>query len=116
MKKSTGVNRPWGNFEQFVLNDKCTVKMLTVNPGQSLSKQDHEKREEWWIFLDDGLGAEIGDKSFSLWKGEQITIPKKTKHKLFSNSKSAGRVLEISFGEFDENDIKRYEDRYGRAA
>ncbi len=112
MKRSTKVEKPWGNFEQFVLNKKCTVKILTVNPGHVLSKQSHKGREELWIMLDEGLTVEIEDKTFNPKKGEQAFIPKEAKHRL--SSRIGGRVLEISFGEFDEKDIVRYEDNYGR--
>ena len=33
--------RPWGNFERFTLNEKATVKIVTVNEGESISLQTH---------------------------------------------------------------------------
>lgn len=106
------VEKPWGKFEQYSLNEKSTVKIITVKKGEILSLQSHQLREEMWVTLDDGLIAEIGGKEIPLNKGDRVIIPKKTKHRIRAEKKA--RFLEISFGEFDENDIKRYEDKYGR--
>ena len=105
--------RPWGNFIQYAHNETCTVKVLTVNPNQMLSKQLHRNRDELWVTLDEGLQVEIDDKKFESKPGEVFVILKNTKHRLSSLEKS-GRVLEISFGDFDETDIQRFEDIYGR--
>ena len=45
------VKRPWGNFKRFALNEKCTVKILTVKPHQELSLQKHEKRKDKFYTL-----------------------------------------------------------------
>ena len=29
--------RPWGNFERFTLNEKTTIKIISVNAGESFS-------------------------------------------------------------------------------
>jgi mannose-6-phosphate isomerase-like protein (cupin superfamily) len=105
--------RPWGEFQQFALNERCTVKILILNPKQRLSLQSHQKRDELWVALDSGLVAQVGKKKIRLKKGQRIFIPRKTKHSLQAFGKKA-RVLEISFGFFDEKDEERFEDIYGR--
>ena len=105
--------RPWGQFQRYVANEKCTVKIITVNPNQMLSKQAHKKRDELWIILDDGLRIELDEDAFNPKPGDEIIILRNVKHRLSSLGQS-GRVLEISFGYADENDIIRYEDVYGR--
>jgi glucokinase len=105
--------KPWGNYTRYTNNQKSTVKILTVKVNQALSLQSHNYRDELWIVLDEGLTVELGDKILKPKAGEEITIPRKTKHRLSTESKK-GRVLEISFGEYDENDETRYEDKYGR--
>lgn len=105
--------RPWGEFELFALNEKCTVKILTIYPNQRLSLQSHRKRSELWVALDGGVEAIVGNKRIKLKKGQRIFIAKRRKHSLRSLGKKV-RVLEISFGFFDEKDEKRYEDIYGR--
>ncbi len=109
MKK---VVRPWGDFKQFVLNKKCTVKILDVNPNQKLSLQKHTKRREEWYFLTDGY-AQLGDKKMKVKKGELVKIGKRKKHRLFAK-KNPVKVLEVSYGEFNEKDEVRLEDNYGR--
>jgi mannose-1-phosphate guanylyltransferase/mannose-6-phosphate isomerase len=47
--------------------------------------------------------------------GERIFIPRTTVHRLSApGDRPVTRILEISFGEFDENDIVCLEDVYGR--
>jgi len=104
--------RPWGFFKVFASNEKCTVKIIHVDAGQVLSKQYHDKRDELWVMLDDALTVEIGEKIFNPEKDEEIFIPKGTVHRL--SSEKGGDILEVSFGEFDEKDIIRVEDKYGR--
>lgn len=111
--KIVHVDKPWGSFTQYAHNTPCTVKTLTVKPWQSISLQSHEKRDEMWVILEDGLKAEIGDKTLNPKKGDVLFVPRKTKHRL--SAENEARVLEIAFGEFDEEDITRYEDKYGRA-
>lgn len=108
-------NRPWGNFKRFILDQKCTVKILTVDANQKLSEQSHEKRDELWIILDKGLEVELDGKKMRPKPGQEIVILKNVKHRLSSRrSWQKGRVLEISLGHFDENDVIRYNDKYGR--
>ena len=115
-KNPLQVDKPWGEFTQYTHNEQSTVKILTVNPGEKLSLQSHNKREELWVALDDNVIVEINGNTLTLKKEEQAFIPLGAKHRLSSNIDSANpvRVLEISYGEFDEDDIIRYEDNYGR--
>ncbi len=109
MKK---VIRPWGNFKEFAKNKKCTVKILEIKPGQAFSLQYHNKREENWYFLESGT-AIVGDKKIKFKEGDIIRVSRKTKHRIIAGKKRV-RVLEVSYGDFDENDIVRLEDKYGR--
>jgi mannose-6-phosphate isomerase len=113
MKDTLVDHRPWGKFEQFTDNEISTVKILTVIPNKKLSLQSHHHREELWIALDNYAIVEIDGVVKHLKKGEQVFIPQKTKHRLMSENNTA-EILEISFGQFDENDIVRYEDDFGR--
>ncbi|MFZ1970565.1 MAG: phosphomannose isomerase type II C-terminal cupin domain [Candidatus Nanoarchaeia archaeon] len=106
------VKRPWGNFKQFILNKKCTVKLLTLNPRESLSLQSHKKREENWYFLDNGL-VQLGNKKMRVKEGDFIHIRKNEKHRIITQNKKV-RLIEIATGTFEENDEKRYSDEYGR--
>jgi mannose-1-phosphate guanylyltransferase/mannose-6-phosphate isomerase len=113
MRKSVVVEKPWGNFRRYTLNEPTTVKILTVKPGQCLSKQSHRMRDELWIPLDDGAEVEIGDKKIHPKKEDELWIPRTVVHRLAAVDRQV-RFLEISFGTFDEEDVIRYEDKYGR--
>lgn len=114
MRKPLYVEKPWGFFLQFTHNETSTVKIITIKPHHQLSLQSHKKRDELWVFLDEGLIVEVGDKKVVTITHHNIFIPKGAKHRLTNNLDHAGSVLEISFGDFDENDLIRYEDKYGR--
>jgi len=106
------VKKPWGNFKQFVLNKKCTVKIICVKPKQELSLQYHKDRSEMWYFLTPGI-VQVGKKKKIVKKGEIVNIPKKTAHRVIGGNKEA-IFLEVSLGNFDEKDLVRLEDKYGR--
>ena len=55
--------RPWGQFEQFVSNEMCTVKIITVQPGHRLSLQTHGHRDEMWQVLDVPIDVQVDDRS-----------------------------------------------------
>ena len=106
------VKKPWGRFDEYAKNEKVTVKIITVNTGGILSLQSHKNRKELWVALDSGLTATINNREKKLAKGQIAIIRKHAKHRIQASRKA--RFLEVSFGSFDENDIKRYEDKYGR--
>ena len=105
--------RPWGSFEQFCANEKCTVKIINVNPDEELSLQYHENRDEFWKILSGSAKIIIGEKETNATEGGEFFIPKGMKHRIITGNSHA-KILEISFGDFDENDIVRIEDRYKR--
>ena len=107
------VKKPWGKFIRYTLNTPTTVKILEINPGEVLSLQSHNYRDELWIPLNERVVAEIDGEIYFPKELEPIFVPKYSKHRLSAKDKKV-RVLEISFGYFDEEDIVRYEDKYGR--
>ena len=106
--------RPWGQ-ELWVSSEKPSmVKILTVNPSQSLSLQYHHHRDEFWHVLSGNGIATIGDKNIPLHHGDNHFVPRETHHRLTATGDSALVILELAFGGFDQNDIVRLEDKYGR--
>ncbi len=105
--------RPWGGFDRFVQNEMCSVKILTIQPGEALSAQSHDERSEWWIILDEKMDVEVDGIRKTAYRGEDIFISPKVEHRVYGLEKPC-RWLEITFGVNDENDIHRYEDKYGR--
>jgi mannose-6-phosphate isomerase-like protein (cupin superfamily) len=106
--------RPWGRFRRYTHNQLSTVKIITVNPGHVLSLQYHHKRDELWVALDPGLRVTLADRVWEPQPYEEIFIPHGARHRVAGIGNGPSRWLEISFGEFDENDIVRLEDSYGR--
>ena len=108
-------HRPWGGFRQYTHNEISTVKIITVAPGEVLSLQRHYRRDELWVTLTDGLEVTAGDRTWRPEPFEEIYVPRETVHRMAGVGDAPGRWLEISFGHFDEDDIERLEDSYGRA-
>ena len=113
LKNYEKVERPWGNFERFSLNEATTVKILTLNTGEELSLQTHEHRDEFGRVIRGSGIVKIGEKDTEVREGDSFFIPRNTAHRAIANSDGLS-FLEISFGEFDEGDEKRLEDEYGR--
>ena len=111
---SVKVERPWGKFEQYTHNLTSTVKVITVAPGGVLSRQYHHKRDELWVVLDPGARVELDGEVLHPAVEEKLFIPRETVHRLSAVGEGDVRILEISFGAFDEDDIVRLEDVYGR--
>jgi mannose-6-phosphate isomerase len=107
-------HRPWGGFRQYTRNQTTTVKLIEVAPGQRLSLQRHTHRDELWVVLDDGLEVRIGDRTVTAARGDEFLIPRGTLHRVAAGP-TGGRFVEVCFGYFDEDDIERLEDAYGRS-
>ncbi|MBU4480413.1 phosphomannose isomerase type II C-terminal cupin domain [Patescibacteria group bacterium] len=105
--------RPWGEFKEFTKNEKATVKIITVKAGEKISLQLHHNREEFWKVLSGNPTIQIGEEKTEAKTGDEFFVPKETKHRISANDSSA-EILEIAFGEFDENDEVRFDDDYGR--
>lgn len=112
--KPTDVVRPWGRFRQFTANEATTVKIIEVAPNQMFSLQYHEKRSEFWRVLSGTPRVTIGDATVSAKPGDEFLVPVKALHRIGAGVEPAV-ILEIAQGEFDEQDIVRVEDQYGRA-
>ena len=105
--------RPWGNFERFTLNEKTTVKIITVNASEELSLQTHEHRDEFWRVLKGSGIADVGEKVMEAREGDAFFIPRNTRHRA-EGGPGGLTFLEIAFGEFDEHDEERLADDYNR--
>ncbi|MEK7144918.1 MAG: phosphomannose isomerase type II C-terminal cupin domain [Patescibacteria group bacterium] len=105
--------RPWGNFERFTLNEKSTVKIITVNPGEEFSLQSHKHRGEFWRILSGTGYITLDQNRKATHTGESFFSPVGHEHRMEADPDGL-TFLEIAFGDFDEKDIKRIEDKYGR--
>jgi mannose-6-phosphate isomerase len=108
------VKRPWGTYRTIgQWSDKITVKVLTVNPRSRLSLQKHRYRDEEWLCLSGSARVRVGEKTFMMGVGDRTSILRNQLHRI--SSETGAELLEVSFGKFDEEDIVRLEDDYGRA-
>ena len=108
--------RPWGWFRRYAHNEVCTVKVIEVDPGQALSRQRHQHRDELWVALDAGLRVELDDEVTVAERGQEFFVPRGCIHRVTGADDLPARFLEVAFGEFDEDDIERLDDRYGRGS
>jgi len=108
------VSRPWGTFKQYANNENSTVSLMSVLPGQRLSLQSHTGRAELWIVIDDGAIVQVGDNIAEYNAGDEIWIPANERHRLTCKGDVPVRVLEVAFGNWQQDDIERYEDDYTR--
>ena len=108
--------RPWGTYEILLDESSFKLKKIVVNPLQRLSYQSHELRDEVWVVVSGSGLVTIDDKINEIGYNSIICIPKKSKHRIENNKKDEKLVfIEIQTGSsFEEEDIVRYEDDYGR--
>lgn len=106
-------DRPWGRFERFTNNEPTTVKIITVNPEEQFSLQKHSKRSEFWKIIEgDGI-VTIDNVESEANVGDEFLIDVNSSHRAKAGPDGM-KFLEIAFGLFDEDDIERLEDDYGR--
>ncbi len=107
--------RPWGKYKVLLNGEDHKVKEITVNPGQRLSLQRHQKREEHWFIHKGEALITINGVDHKLSVGQYIDIPRQCVHRI----KNIGEInlvfIEIQTGDyFGEDDIERLEDDYQR--
>ena len=108
------VERPWGSFRQLTHNQLTTVKVHRVKPGEATSWQSHNQRSEFWYIISGDGKVLIGDKKCEVTSGAEYNVPVGTKHRWIAGL-SGIILVEVATGNFDEEDIIRYADKYGRA-
>jgi len=107
------IERPWGKFEQFTHNEESTVKLIHVNPKKRTSLQSHNNRDENWVVIVGSCDVIIGDQTYHLGEGDSANIMRGDKHRI-TGGPDGVIILEIAKGDFNEDDIERFEDDYGR--
>lgn len=107
--------RPWGGY--MILNessDGSVVKLLKVKPGAQLSLQMHALRAEKWYAMTDGLLAQVNGETIEMEQSVSVDVPIGVIHRLINPTAEVGYVVELITGKYDEEDIVRLEDDYGR--
>lgn len=110
------VYRPWGKYDSIDMGDRFQVKRITVNPGAKLSVQMHHHRAEHWIVVSGTARVTRGDESFMVTENQSTYIPLGVVHALENPGKIPLEMIEVQSGSYlGEDDIVRFEDKYGRA-
>ena len=109
------VFRPWGSYDSVENGERYQVKRLSVNPGASMSLQLHHHRAEHWIVVSGTARITRGDEVFLLEENQSTYIPVGAKHRIENPGKIPLHIIEVQSGSYlGEDDIVRFEDRYGR--
>ena len=107
--------RPWGKYEVLLDAENVKVKRITVNPGQKLSYQYHEKRREVWTVVEGMLTIVLEDEKLFRGKGQSVRIPLGAKHRAWNETDEEVIFIEVQTGTyFGEDDIVRLKDDYNR--
>lgn len=110
------VYRPWGKYDSIDMGDRFQVKRITVNPGAKLSVQMHHHRAEHWIVVSGTARVSKGDEQYLVTENQSTYIPLGTVHALENPGKIPLEMIEVQSGAYlGEDDIVRFEDKYGRA-
>ncbi|WP_137226659.1 mannose-1-phosphate guanylyltransferase/mannose-6-phosphate isomerase [Shewanella sp. MEBiC00475] len=109
------VYRPWGKYDSIDNGSRFQVKRITVKPGAKLSVQMHHHRAEHWIIVSGTAKVTNGDKDILLTENQSTYIPVGVVHALENPGKVPLELIEVQSGSYlGEDDIVRFEDRYGR--
>ena len=112
---SISETRPWGSYTILDKEANYLVKRIEVLPSESLSLQSHNHRSEHWTVVSGVAQVQIGETLKTLTANQFIEIPKGAKHRLTNICESTLVIIEVQLGDkIHENDITRYEDKYGR--
>jgi mannose-1-phosphate guanylyltransferase len=98
------------------------VKKIIVHPGQRLSLQSHTHRSEHWTVVSGIATIDIRDPEFAdieqlrvLRQNEGCHIPLGHLHRLANRHAEPLVIVEVQCGDYTgEDDIRRYEDDFGR--
>ncbi|WP_300088901.1 mannose-1-phosphate guanylyltransferase/mannose-6-phosphate isomerase [uncultured Nitrosomonas sp.] len=109
------IYRPWGWYDSIDMGERFQVKRIVVNPGAALSLQMHHHRAEHWIVVRGTAQVTRADKTFLVSENESTFIPLGTPHRLENPGRVPLEMIEVQSGSYlGEDDIVRFEDKYGR--
>lgn len=108
------VPKPWGHELIFAETERYAGKILHIEPGQRLSLQYHERKDETLYVLSGevylSIEVEGAMREMKLKPGEAWRIQPGVRHRL--RAEAACELVEVSSPEL--SDVVRLEDAYGR--
>jgi len=109
------VHRPWGTYTVLEEGPGFKIKRIEVKPGASLSLQMHQHRSEHWIVVNGTAHVVNGERELTVNVNESTFIPPRNKHRLSNPTSVELVIIEVQSGPYlGEDDITRFDDRYGR--
>jgi len=109
------VFRPWGRYQSIDIGGRYQVKKITVKPNEKLSTQMHHHRAEHWVVVSGTAKVKNGEKVSLLTENESTYIPIGEIHSLENPGMVPLELIEVQTGSYlGEDDIVRFDDRYGR--
>ncbi|MBB5322232.1 mannose-1-phosphate guanylyltransferase/mannose-6-phosphate isomerase [Marinobacter oulmenensis] len=110
------VYRPWGVYDSIDNGTRYQAKHITVKPGAKLSVQMHHHRAEHWVVVSGTARVTNGDKTYLVTENQSTYIPIGQVHSLENPGVIDLELIEVQSGSYlGEDDIVRFEDRYGRS-
>ncbi len=121
--------RPWGSFTVIADEPAFKLKQLVVKPGQRLSEQRHQQREEHWFVTGGSAHVAVGESTTAFkneeyqthQSGDYVFIPRQSWHRLANQAEQNPTdandvtIIELQLGSyFGEDDIERRGDDYNR--
>jgi mannose-1-phosphate guanylyltransferase len=111
------VARPWGTYTVLQEGPQFKLKRIEVKPLASLSLQMHHYRNEHWIVVSGTARVTNGENVFLLATNESTYIKSGTQHRLENPGTLPLVLIEVQSGQYvGEDDIVRFDDKYGRVA
>ena len=115
IKVHAEVYRPWGKYQTIDFGGRYQVKRITVKPGERLSTQMHHHRAEHWVVVTGTAIVRNGDSTKLITENESTYISIGETHSLENPGKIPLELIEVQTGSYlGEDDIVRFDDRYGR--
>ena len=109
------VVRPWGSYTLLEEGPNFKIKRIEVNPHASLSLQMHLHRSEHWVVVQGVASVINAEQMLQIKVNESTYIPAGNKHRLTNETDEKIILIEVQSGSYlEEDDIIRFDDRYGR--
>jgi mannose-1-phosphate guanylyltransferase len=93
------------------------IKRIEVKPGASLSLQMHRQRSEHWVVVSGSARVINGERELRVETNQSTYIPAGNRHRLENAATEPLVMIEVQSGPYlGEDDIVRFDDKYGRIA
>ena len=106
--KAPRTERPWGYYRVLHEVQGAKAKELTIEPGQTLSMQQHKYRAEYWLVTEGKCKVDNDVSSVLLHRHETYKVSTGEWHQLSNPFDHPCRIIELQYGaRCSEEDIER---------